>query len=63
MIDGGYLKINLAKIDTILKLPITNNLTKIITFMRSSQYLIKYIASFLVMTMFRDATIGSAKSF
>jgi hypothetical protein len=63
VIDGGELKIDYSKIKAILKWPTPTNVTKVRSFVGATQYLIKFIASFLVVVAPLHAIIASGKCF
>jgi len=60
---GGELKIDLAKMDTILKWPIPTNVIEVRIFVGVARYLRKFIASFLAKAQPLHAIPTSGKSF
>jgi hypothetical protein len=63
VIGGGELKIDPTKIEAILKWPTPTNVIEVRSFVGASQYLRKFIASFLVMETPLHAITTSGKSF
>jgi hypothetical protein len=63
VIDGGELKIDLAKMEAIMKWPIPTNVIEVMSFVGASQYLRKFIASFTVAAAPLHAITSIGKSF
>jgi hypothetical protein len=63
VIGGGELKIDSTKREVIIKWPIPTNVTEVRSFFGATQYLRKFISSFLVVATLLHAIISSGKSF
>jgi hypothetical protein len=63
VIGGEELKIDPAKMETIMKWPIPTNVTKVRSFVRATQYLWKLIASFSAIATQLHTIKTSGKSF
>jgi hypothetical protein len=63
VIGGGELKIDLAKMEAIMKWLVPTNVTKVSIFFEASQYLWKFITSFLAVVAPLHAIKTSGKSF
>jgi hypothetical protein len=63
MIGGGEIKIDLVKMEAILKWVVPNNVTKVRSFVGVAQYLLKFRASFSMVVVSLHAIIASGKSF
>jgi len=63
VIGGGELKIDPTKMDTIMKWPIPTNCIEIRSYVGETQYLWKFIASFLAAVAPLHAITMSGKSF
>jgi hypothetical protein len=63
VIGGGELKIDPAEMEAIMKWPIPTNVTNVCIFVGATQYLRKFITSFLVVAVPLHAITTSGKSF
>jgi hypothetical protein len=61
--DGGELKIDLTKMEAILKWPVPTNVTEFRIFVGLAQYLWKIVTSFSIVFAPLHAIIVSGKSF
>jgi hypothetical protein len=63
VIDGEELKIDLAKMEAIMKWPIPTNVTEVGSFLGATKYLQKFIPSFSMVVAPLHAITSSGKSF
>jgi len=63
VIGGGNIKIDLKNMESIMKWPIPTNLTEVGIFVRTTQYLQKFIASFSTVVAPLHAITTNGKSF